>query len=278
VAGHHSEPSSETGETAQKPVGTREWYDFVGQLAGLIPTMHVGGHDSTQELLDLVGIQTSSRVLDVGCGSGVTACFVAETYGALVSGVDLSEVMIDRARERARRQGLADWIDLQVGDVFDLPFEDGYFDVVIVESVLMPLPGDKGQAMKEMVRVLKLGGRMGANEGTIDPAVPPVLEAKIAQHPAMYGTFTPDNLRRLFEEAGLRVIELVEGKGIGAPGPTPGIGLWGLASFMVRVYPKILIKLLREPRFRQASRIDAQVTKEAKPYMGYAVIVGQKEG
>jgi ubiquinone/menaquinone biosynthesis C-methylase UbiE len=266
------------GETGEKPVGTREWYDFVGQMAALIPVMHVGGHDSTQKLLDLVRIETSSRVLDVGCGSGLTACFVAETYGALVYGIDISEVMIDRARERAHRQGLTDWVDLQIGDVFELPFEDGWFDVVIVESVLMPLPGDKGQAMKEMVRVLKPGGRMGANESTLDPAVPPELEAKIAQHPAMYGTFTPDTLRCLFEEAGLRVIELVEGKGIGAPGPTPGIGLRGLASFMVRVYPKILLKLLREPRFRQASRIDAQVTKEAKPYMGYVVIVGQKEG
>jgi arsenite methyltransferase len=266
------------GETGQKPVGTHEWYDFVGQLAGLIPIMHVGGHDSTQKLLDLVGIEASSRVLDVGCGSGLTACFVAETYGAQVYGIDISEVMIDRARERARRQGLTDWVDLRVADVFELPFQDGWFDVVVVESVLLPLPGDKGQAMKEMVRVLKPGGQVGANEGTLDPAVPPALEAKIAQHPAMYGTFTPDTLRRLFEEAGLRVVELVEGKGIGAPSPTPGIGLRGLVGFMVCVYPRILLKLLREPRFRQASRIDAQVTKEAKPYMGYTVIVGQKEG
>lgn len=264
------------GETGQKPVGTREWYDFVGQMADLIPDMHVGGHDATQKLLDLVRIETSSRVLDVGCGSGNTACFVAETYDTLVYGIDVSEVMIARARERARRQGLTDWVDLRVADVFALPFEDDWFDIVFVESVLMPLPGDKGQAMKEMVRVLRPGGRMGANEGALDPAVPPELEAKIAQHPAMYGIFTPDTLRSLFEEAGLRVVELVEGKGVGAPSPTPGIGLRGLASFMVRVYPKILLKLLREPRFRQASRIDAQVTREARPYLGYTLIVGQK--
>ncbi len=47
---------------------------------------------------------------------------------------------------------------------------------------------------------------------------------------------------------------------------------------MVVVYPKILLKLLREPRFRQASRIDAQVTREARPYTGYTLIVGQEEG
>ena len=120
------------GETGQKPVGTREWYDFVGQMADLIPVMHVGGHDATQKLLDLLRIETSSRVLDVGCGSGNTACFIAGTYGAQVYGIDISEVMIVRARERARRQGLTDWVDLRIADVFELPFEDGWFDVVIV--------------------------------------------------------------------------------------------------------------------------------------------------
>jgi hypothetical protein len=45
---------------------------------------------------------------------------------------------------------------------------------------------------------------------------------------------------------------------------------------MVRVYPKILRKLLRDARFREASRVDDQITKGGKPYMGYTLIVGQK--
>ncbi len=47
---------------------------------------------------------------------------------------------------------------------------------------------------------------------------------------------------------------------------------------MVKVYPKIVLKLLRDPRFRRASQVDKAVTTRGKEYMGYALIVGRKEG
>ena len=47
---------------------------------------------------------------------------------------------------------------------------------------------------------------------------------------------------------------------------------------MVRVYPRILLKLLRDARFRQGSAINDQITKRSKAYMGYALIVGRKPG
>lgn len=154
----------EKGETSQKPVGTREWYDFIGQLAGALPGMHLGGQDATHALLEMCQLDATSRVLDVGCGPGNTACFIAENYGSRVHGIDISEVMIAKAEERARRQGLMDKVEFRVADAFHLPFEDGLFDVAIVESVLTLLPGDKKQALTEMVRVVRPGGRIGANE------------------------------------------------------------------------------------------------------------------
>jgi hypothetical protein len=51
-----------------------------------------------------------------------------------------------------------------------------------------------------------------------------------------------------------------------------------LLSFMIRVYPKILLKLLHDARFRKASSIDDRITKQGKQYMGYTLIVGQKPG
>ena len=52
----------------------------------------------------------------------------------------------------------------------------------------------------------RCGCRVRANESTFDRSAPPELLALFAEHPAVYGTFTPDTLRDLFEDAGLEVI------------------------------------------------------------------------
>jgi len=265
-------------ETSQKPVGTREWYDFIGQLADALPGMHLGGQEATHVLLGMCQLDATSRVLDVGCGSGNTACLIVEQYGSRVHGIDISEVMIAKATERARRQGLLDKVEFRVADAFQLPFEDDWFDVVIVESVLTPLPGDKKQALAEMVRVVRAGGRIGVNESTVDPSAPPEWLALFAEHPAIHGYFTPQTLRSLFKESGLQVVQMTEVKNVDAPSPLRQMGLSGLLSFMIRVYPKILLKLLRDARFRKASKIDDRITKHGKQYMGYTLIVGQKPG
>jgi SAM-dependent methyltransferase len=269
---------NEKGEPSAKPVGTREWYDFIGQLSGVLPGLHLGGEEATRTLLEMCRLETTSYVLDVGCGSGYTACLIAERYGSRVQGIDLSEVMIARAEERARQRDLSDRVEFRVADVFDLPFEDDSFDVAIVESVLTPLPGDKGQAVGEMVRVIRPDGLIAVNESTFDPSGPPELLALFAEHPAIYGTFTPDTLRDLFEGAGLEVMWMTAVRNAETPSVLKAMGLRGLISFMVRVYPKILLKLLRDARFRKAGAIDDQITKRGKPYMGYALIVGRKPG
>jgi len=265
-------------ETSQKPVGIREWYDFIGLLADALPGIHLGGQDATRALLDMCRLDATSQVLDVGCGSGNTACLIAEQYGSRVYGIDISEIMVAKATERARRQGLMDKVEFRVADAFQLPFEDDWFDVVIVESVLTPLPGDKKQALAEMMRVARPGGRIGVNESTVAPSAPPELLALFDEHPAIHGCFTPQTLRSLFEESGLQMVQMTETKNVDAPSVIKEMGLGGLLSFMIRVYPKILLKLLRDARFRKAARIDDKVTKRGKQYMGYTLIVGQKPG
>ena len=101
-------------ETSQKPVSTREWYDFIGQLADFTTSIHIGGPEATRMLLDMCQLDATSHVLDVGCGSGNTACLIAQQYGSRVLGVDISVVMIAKATERARRQGLLDKVEFRV--------------------------------------------------------------------------------------------------------------------------------------------------------------------
>ncbi|MBU1878221.1 MAG: class I SAM-dependent methyltransferase, partial [Chloroflexi bacterium] len=104
------------------------FFDFAAE-AGL--TKHFGGLEGTAELVGLCHIGEGSYVLDVGCGVGATACFLAKRYGCRVMGVDIRARMVERAEERARRDGLSDQVAFRVADAQDLPFEDDLFDAVI---------------------------------------------------------------------------------------------------------------------------------------------------
>ena len=105
--------------------------------------------------------ESPQRVLDVGCGTGVMGLLFAE-MGHQVTGVDLSEAMMEKAREKSYAQNLS--IELMTGDAEHLPFEDGSFDVVINRHLVWTLPHPE-IALEEWHRVLKKGGVVLIIEG-----------------------------------------------------------------------------------------------------------------
>jgi arsenite methyltransferase len=104
-----------------------------------------------------------SYVLIVGCGVGQTPCLIAEEIGCRVVGIDLSEGMVEKARERANKKGLEDKLEFRAADAQALPFEDTLFDAVLSESVNAFIP-DKVKAMRQYARVTKPDGFIGINE------------------------------------------------------------------------------------------------------------------
>jgi len=115
------------------------------------------------------------HVLDLGCGSGLDVLVAAQLVGAQgrVVGVDLTPEMIEGA-ELAAEDGSLGNIDLQVGDVETLPFEDGGFDLVFSNGVLNLVP-DKDAAFREAWRVLKPGGRFVIADLLVTETVPQIL-------------------------------------------------------------------------------------------------------
>ena len=101
-------------------------------------------------------IPPSSRLLDIGCGSGQTA-IPAAMSGMQVTGIDIATNLIDHARERA----LFDDVDVSfdVGDAADLPYDNAQFDVVIslIGAIFAP---DYQRVANELARVCKAGGRL----------------------------------------------------------------------------------------------------------------------
>ena len=124
---------------------------------------HFGGKSATIDLARMCGVGAGTRVLVVGCGIGVTACFFAENCGAIVMGIDISPGMVERARERARRRRVDCLVEIREADATSLPFNDETFDVVICESVNAFIR-ERGLAMREYYRVLVPEGCLGINE------------------------------------------------------------------------------------------------------------------
>ena len=103
------------------------------------------------------------RVLDFGCGPGTISVGLAKAVEpGEMHGVDMGEAEIGMARSIATSQGQDNAI-FHVGDVTDLEFEDGFFDVAHCRSVLMHVP-DTAAVLSEVKRVLKPGGLIACRE------------------------------------------------------------------------------------------------------------------
>lgn len=130
----------------------------VGDLAA-VDEFHIRGRESTVELAAMAELVSGMRVLDVGCGIGGSARFLASEYGARVSGIDLTPEFVNVGRQLNDLIGVGDEIDLQVASALELPFEDEVFDMVWTEHVQMNIE-DKTRFYGELWRVLKPGGKL----------------------------------------------------------------------------------------------------------------------
>lgn len=111
-------------------------------------------------LLELIGNVYGSRILDVGCGDGTLAVEMAKRC-ASVNGIDTDHKMLEAARVNADSAGVP--LRLYQGKAEALPFPDAHFDRVVAITVLCFMPGPS-QAIGEMVRVLKPGGKLVIGE------------------------------------------------------------------------------------------------------------------
>lgn len=129
----------------------------VAQLAPL-DQFHTRGIIATAELAKAAGIEPLSRVLDLGCGIGGPARYLAAKFGCKATGVDLSPAFIEAATYLTARCGMSDRLTFQVADAMHLPFEDVAFDVVFLQHVAMNI-ADRPALYAEVRRILAPGGR-----------------------------------------------------------------------------------------------------------------------
>jgi SAM-dependent methyltransferase len=110
-----------------------------------------------ETLCEAADIKAGERVLDVAAGNGNASLAAARRFAAVTS-TDYVPSLLDNGRRRAEADGLA--IDFHVADAEDLPFPDDTFDAVLSTFGVMFAP-DQERAARELMRVLRPGGRIG---------------------------------------------------------------------------------------------------------------------
>lgn len=111
----------------------------------------------------------TQRLLDVACGTGDLAMDAAAHFPHIKAvGLDFVRAMMDKAKPKLARTGLAGRIRLIQGDATRLPFADGSFDVVSIGFGIRNIP-DRLQALREMTRVTAPGGRVLVLEMAVPP-------------------------------------------------------------------------------------------------------------
>ena len=193
--------------------------------------------------------------------------------------MDINKRMIERARETAEREGVADRTEFRVADAQGLPFEDDTFDAAITESVTV-FPEDKQRAVTEYARVTKPGGYVGLNEATwLKVPPPPEIVAWASQDlGACVKPLTSDDWTGLLEDAGLTDITVNVREVRPRREAKELVRRYGYGGMLRNLY-RALSLYLRNPAYR---RFVKKVQKEGitpnnlEEYLGYGVFVGRK--
>ena len=169
-----------------------------------IDQFHTRGRESTLEVARLAGLESSDLVLDVGCGLGGTARFLAEQYKCNVAGIDLTEEYVSVGKRLTELVGLSDRVELRQGSALEIPYENARFDVVWTEHVQMNI-ADKRRFYSEIARVLKPEGRLLFHDIFRGSGDSPFYPAPWAEDESISALTTETEARSVMAQVGLGV-------------------------------------------------------------------------
>jgi SAM-dependent methyltransferase len=151
------------------------------------PFDNVESRNGLQERIELplmlraLGLPLGGRVLEGGCGRGVALPVLSERLSPdELVGVDIDESLVERARERVARRRVS--ATLHVGDVRDLPFPNGHFDLVVDFGTSYHVSGGhtgRLTALNEISRVLRVGGLFVHETPIAQPLAHPMRSLRV---------------------------------------------------------------------------------------------------
>lgn len=229
-----------------------------------IGSAHPGGFAATLETLRRLPIRSGSRVLEIGCGTGRTACYLAKHKHCQVTAVDIRDLMIEKAKLRALKERVS--VEFLTADATKLPFDNESFDVVYVESVTVFTQIPK--ALSEYYRVTRSKGSLYDRE---------MCQVK---------TFTPEVKRAIRSVYGVNQVPSFEGwieaarkagysqAGLHEPSLIPKEA--GLEDATLPDYNQEVSKEAFSPEVQRVIMKNSDFMKTFYSYLGFAVVCANK--
>lgn len=173
---------------------------------GPVDEFHIGGRIATENLVNQLGFSEQHRILDIGCGLGGAARFVASKYSNHVTGIDLANEYIETGKSLCAWVKLDKKVILQQGNAIAMPFQEESFDGGYMLHVGMNIE-DKELLFREIFRVLRPESSFGIydimriNSGDLVYPVPWATKKNISK------LVTPDHYKQVLNNAGFAVLK-----------------------------------------------------------------------
>ncbi len=172
----------------------------------LVDEFHVRGREATEELADRAQLKPGEALLDVGCGIGGSARYLAATRRVRPIGIDLTPEFITTANQLTKLVRLEDKVEFREGNALKLPFSDATFDVAWTEHAQMNI-ADKQGFYGEIARVLKPSGRLAFHDIFAGPDSPLHFPVPWADESSISFLETPERVRSLLTNLGFSILE-----------------------------------------------------------------------
>lgn len=254
-----------------KKIEDMDYFELLAWLG--IGSSHPGGFQSTKQNLDSMQINSQQYVLDAGCGSGLTACYLAKKTGAGIIGIDINPQMIEKARLRAEHEKVSHLVEFKTADIYSLPFPDNFFDWVITESVTIFL--DRLKVFHEFYRVLKPQGQVADLEMALLKELPAEVRKQLEE------CFGPDTNPLPFAEWSCTLSQ-AGFQDVGIKNPRPlSVGFLGVKGISKIKEDWLLFKDLEDkiknhPGILLRLKKNADFIKKNKSYFGFGLLYGCK--
>ena len=174
-----------------------------------VDEFHIRGREATVELARRASLEPGSRVLDVGCGLGGSARYLAAEHQCQVTGIDLTQEYVDVADALAGMVGLSDKVTFRQASALEMPFEDGSFDLVWTEHVQMNI-ADKRAFYREIARVTRPEGLLLFHDIFRGDGGPLHYPVPWADEPSISFLAAPGEARQILEDLGFIIHNWVD--------------------------------------------------------------------
>tara|TARA_Y100000590_G_scaffold98418_1_gene111969 strand:+ start:794 stop:1753 length:960 start_codon:yes stop_codon:yes gene_type:complete len=170
------------------------------------PLFPPGGVELYRQIAIITDMKDGCELLVAPSNLAFTLEYFVNKYGVQGSGVESNSLLLERAEERLRELTLLDRVHVQHGDMDNIPFRDGIFDVVIGD-IGITSKAEPETAVEEIIRVAKPGATVVVVQPVWKVPISPVRQALLSEHlgfrPLMLGEW-----KRILEEKGLRYFHI----------------------------------------------------------------------